>query len=69
MGVVIHWKERVKNLFCENKNEWSESYQSQLKLKFFQDLQKTDFISIRLIILAMIELHLYYENHYIINLS
>ena len=50
---VLERKERVKNLFCGNKNEWSESYQSQLKFKFFQDLQKTDFTSIRSIIAAM----------------
>ena len=52
---VLERKEQVKNLFCGNENEWSESYQSQLKFKFFQDRQKTFFTSIRSIILAMID--------------
>ena len=50
---VLERKEQVKNLFCAFENEWSESDQSQLKFKFFQDLQKTDFTSIRSIIAAM----------------
>ena len=52
---VLEQQQFVKNAFCRNEKEWSESYQSQLEVDFFQrHLNKdTIFISIRSVISAM----------------